>query len=71
MLIGSEVRSAVILHPQSQMSKHQLCVHELIAAQAQKTPDAIALVAGGKDSLGCRDPRDHEIGRSIHFAQPE
>ena len=31
-----------------QTSPQHLCVHDLIAVQAQTTPDAIALVAGGK-----------------------
>src|SRR5260370_20036759 len=33
---------------QARISEQQLCVHDLIAVQAEATPDSIALVAGGK-----------------------
>ncbi len=40
--------SDVASSPMIQLSLNNRCVHELIAAQAETKPDAIALVAGGK-----------------------
>src|SRR5882672_5343722 len=41
-------RMESISNDQARHSRQQLCVHDLIAVQAEATPDAIALVAGGK-----------------------
>ena len=44
---GSDSGSTELLNPLRASQQH-LCVHDLIAVQAQATPDAIALMAGGK-----------------------
>src|SRR5438477_9517935 len=40
--------SAELLNDQARTSQSDWCVHDLIAAQAQTTPEAVALMAGGK-----------------------
>ena len=44
----SEISSTGISNLQPPTSQEPLCVHDLIAAQARKTPDTIALMASGK-----------------------
>ena len=45
---GAESGSTEVSDDQARTSQQHLCVHDLITVQAETTPDAVALVAGGK-----------------------